>query len=289
MGFAVNFGLNVRPKEELKNVFGAESDSDEDEKKSAAPRDLVRHQLEQQRLRAEASARAAKAAAEKVDPAAFEYDEVFEAMKVQDARHQEQKQLKQSIRGKRKYVEMLIKEAERRKLQNGAWYEKKLQRDQEAEKEAYGEGEKFVTRSYAQHLEQLKRFEEEQKKEEQEERPTAGGMKNFHLSRLGFEPPAKKEKKEEPATKEEKEKEEDDGGNHDDAEVKAEVKVEEKKVDSSVPKQPSSALDLSSAVGVKDLGAEQREAELEQLNKSRLTESKVEAARRRFLERQRRE
>ena len=77
-------------------------------------------------------------------------------MKKKDEVYQEQKQLKQSIRGKPKYVDKLIREAEKRKHQNDLWYEKKLQRELEAEKAAFGETEKFVTPSYKKHLEELK-------------------------------------------------------------------------------------------------------------------------------------
>jgi hypothetical protein len=40
--------------------------------------------------------------------------------------------------------------------QNDLWYEKKLQREEEAEKKVYGETEKFVTPAYKKHLEELR-------------------------------------------------------------------------------------------------------------------------------------
>jgi hypothetical protein len=41
-------------------------------------------------------------------------------------------------------------------FQNDLWYEKKLQREEEAEKKIYGETEKFVTPAYKKHLEELR-------------------------------------------------------------------------------------------------------------------------------------
>jgi coiled-coil domain-containing protein 55 len=280
LGFATSFGLNVRSTQHLKNVFGDDSD---EAAAPEAPKDMVRFQLEQQRKRVEQEMEQAKRDAEKVDPSAFEYDEVFDSMKKEDVKYQEKKQLKQSIRGKPKYVEKLIQEAEKRKLQNGVWYEKKLQREQEVEQQTYGETEKFVTASYKAHLEELKRFEEKQQREE-EESTVAGkaGMKGFYASMLGFESAPKKAKSEPEAAVA-------------DAPAEAVAPVAVPKhvqqfpvaTPTIVAEMPlvSAALDLSSAVGVKDDGGEARRKQLEELNQSTLSEDKVAAARRRYLER----
>jgi coiled-coil domain-containing protein 55 len=281
LGFATSFGLNVRSTQHLKNVFGDDSD---EAAPPEAPKDMVRFQVEQQRKRVEQEMEQAKREAEKVDPSAFEYDEVFDSMKKEDVKYQEKKQLKQSIRGKPKYVEKLIQEAEKRKLQNGVWYEKKLQREQEVEQQTYGETEKFVTASYKAHLEELKRFEEKQQREE-EDSTAAGkaGMKGFYASMLGFESAPKKAKSEPEAAL-------------GDVPVVAVVPIAAPKPAQQLPVATpamiaemmppvSAALDLSSAVGVKDDGGEARRKQLEELNQSTLSEDKVAAARRRYLER----
>ena len=272
LGFATSFGLNVRPAQHLKNVFGDDSDEPEPGAKET-PKDLVRFQLEQQRKRVEQEMEQHKREAEKVDPSAFEYDEVFDSMKKEDIKYQEKKQLKQSIRGKPKYVDKLIQEAEKRKLQNGVWYEKKLQREQEVEQQAFGETEKFVTASYKRHLEELKKFEEKQRQEEEENTATGtAGMKGFYSSMLGFESAPKKPKAEPLEA----------------APAAAFVSPPVRAV-VEPPPPVSAALDLSNAVGVKDDGGEARKQQLEQLNQNTLSEDKIEAARRRYLQRKQQE
>ncbi len=283
LGFATSFGLNVRSTQHLKNVFGDDSDEADAAAPKETPKDIVRFQLEQQAKRVEQEVEQAKREAEKVDPSAFEYDEVFDSMKKEDVKYQEKKQLKQSIRGKPKYVDKLIREAEKRKLQNGVWFEKKLQREQEVEQQTFGETEKFVTASYKRHLEELKKFEEKQNQEE-EESTVAGkaGMKGFYSSLLGFESAPKKAKAEPEAA----------------AAVAAaavapvpvlpapeQAAARAPAIVVAPPPPVSAALDLSNAVGVKDDGGEARQRQLEQLNQSTLSEDKVEAARRRFLQR----
>ncbi len=286
MGFATSFGLNVRSQQHLKNVFGDNSDEPAEE----APKDMVRYQLEQQRKRVELEMEQTKREAERVDPSAFEYDEVFDSMKQEDVKYQEKKQLKQSIRGKPKYVDKLIREAERRKLQNDVWYEKKLQREQEAEQEAFGETEKFVTSSYKKHLEELKRFEEQQAQDEEHNTASGkAGMKGFYAGMLGFETAPKKAKVESPVAAVVPEK----AVQRKEEEVKVVPKEEKKEeakaalpsVATAEVAAVSAALDLGSAVGVKDDGGEGRRQRLEELNQNTLSGDKISAARQRYLQR----
>jgi coiled-coil domain-containing protein 55 len=286
MGFATSFGLNVRSEKDLKNVFGDESDGSDE--KREAPKDIVRFQLEQQRKRIEAEMKLKSAEATKVDPTALEYDEVYDSMKKEDIKYQEKKQLKQSIRGKPKYVDKLIKEAEKRKLQNDLWYERKLQREQAVESATYGDTEKFVTSSYKKHLEEVKKFEEEQRLEEERNAVTGkAGMRGFYSNMLGFdEPSTKKQKPEEkvvpPSTISAAPV---SSAPVSSAPVSA-VPAPAAPVSSSVeePKK-STVLNLSSAVGVKDDGGEARRKELEELNQTRLNKEKIEAAKLRMLQR----
>jgi hypothetical protein len=72
LGFATKLGLNVRKPEEIKNVFG-DSDSEEEQEK---PQDIVRYQLEQQRLKVEKEMQLKAKEVQQQDPTAYEYDEV---------------------------------------------------------------------------------------------------------------------------------------------------------------------------------------------------------------------
>jgi hypothetical protein len=216
-------------------------------------------------------------------------------MKKKDVKFQEQKQLKQSIRGKPKYVEKLILEAEKRKRQNDVWYEKKLQREQEAEREAFGDTEKFVTPSYKRHLEELKAFEEKQEKEEAKNAArNQKGMAGFYSNMLGFGRSGSDEKEEE---KEEEKKETEKSQVKEEPleppikrQATEEPAVREMKLEGgeSVKEETgSTGLDLQNAVGAKEYGAEVREKELEELNKSKLTQDKTQSAKERYLARKR--
>ena len=290
MGFATGFGLNTNPNAKtntaLANVFG-DSDSDEPES-TPAPQDIVRFQLDQQRKKIEADMKRQTAEVTKQDPTAYEYDEVFDHMKQKNVAFQEKKQLKQSIRGKPKYVDKLIREAEKRKHQNDLWYEKKLQREQEVEQAAYGETEKFVTPSYKRHLEELKVFADKQKAEEARDEAVLQkqGMGGFYANMLGFatgtvglkdeneveakEPELKKQATEStpapsiaPAT-----------------EIPTSIPIS-----SNVETLKSAALDLTSAVGAKEVDEETRLKRLQELNKSSVTDDKAQSARERYLAR----
>jgi coiled-coil domain-containing protein 55 len=307
MGFATSFGLNVRSAADLKNVFG--NDSSDEGKEKEMPKDIVRFQLEQQRKRVEQEMKLKAAETSKqglfvcfclcvflflllVDPTALEYDEVYDSMKKEDIKYQEKKQLKQSIRGKPKYVDKLIKEAEKRKLQNDLWYEKKLQREQALEQTTFGETEKFVTSSYKKHLEEVKKFEEQQQREE-ENNTAAGkaGMKGFYSNLLGFDS--------QPATKKQK-PEEQQQINDGVIQSKQQQPQQQQQQPASAPvigvvaepnsstvdvKASSSVLDLSSAVGVRDDGGEARRQQLEELNKTVFNNDKIEAAKLRMIQR----
>jgi hypothetical protein len=212
-------------------------------------------------------------------------------MKKKDVKFQEQKQLKQSIRGKPKYVEKLILEAEKRKRQNDVWYEKKLQREQEAEREAFGDTEKFVTPSYKRHLEELKAFEEKQEKEEAKNAArNQKGMAGFYSNMLGFGrsgPDEKEEEKEEMVKSQVKEEPLEPPIKRQATEEPAGGEMKLQGGESVKEETGSTGLDLKNAVGAKEYGAEVREKELEELNKSKLTQDKTQSAKERYLARKR--
>lgn len=133
------------------SIFGNES-SDEEE----APRKIG--------LTSEMQKRQAKVLQDKAleeDPTVYQYDEVYDEI---SAKKQEEK-AKKSQDKKPKYIESLLKTAERRKIENERRVERQVQKEREAEGEMFKDKEAFVTSSYRKKLEELKKIEEEEARE----------------------------------------------------------------------------------------------------------------------------
>eukprot|EP01122_Echinamoeba_exundans_P009084 TRINITY_DN3134_c0_g1_i1.p1 TRINITY_DN3134_c0_g1~~TRINITY_DN3134_c0_g1_i1.p1 ORF type:complete len:313 (-),score=87.49 TRINITY_DN3134_c0_g1_i1:324-1262(-) len=110
------------------------------------------------------------------DPTAFEYDSIYDHMKGPSRSGRAEPQRNSTP----KYIGNLLAKAEERKRQADLVYEKKLQRELEAEKELFGETEAFITPAYKEKLEENRRFEEEQRrKEEEDEKRQAAGKKDM--------------------------------------------------------------------------------------------------------------
>jgi coiled-coil domain-containing protein 55 len=103
------------------------------------------------------------------DPTAFDFDGVYDEMKqargggAGGARGGSSNKPKES-----KYIDQLMEKAREREKQRDLVWEKKLQREVEAEKHIYGETEEFITSAYKKKLEENRKFEEERKKKEEE-------------------------------------------------------------------------------------------------------------------------
>lgn len=295
---AKQYGLNVRRV--AQNVFGDEDEGDDDgmegQEMGKKGQDLVKAQLEMQRKRVELQAKESEKQLRAADPTLVEYDEVYEDLKKQDAKYQEKKQLKQSIRGEPKYIEKLIREAEVRKHQNDLWYEKQLQRQEEAERKVFGETEKFVTPAYKKHLEELKAFEKRQEEEERNNAATSQGMQGFMANLLGMgnstsvrstttttsNPVAPPTEDQSPLPPDPKKMKKSEGGDDDDVVVSVTSAIASAE---PAEKKHKSLIDLSNPLGV-NLNQEQlRQQEMEQLNKSKLTLDAIEAAKQRRMER----
>lgn len=111
------------------------------------------------------------------DESVFQYDEVYDSM-------QEAKTAQQTVKDpalkKPKYIQNLIKHAEKRKLEGERRNERKVQREREAEGEEFADKESFVTPSYLKKMEELKKAEEEAKLQElREEQVDVMKHKNF--------------------------------------------------------------------------------------------------------------
>jgi len=119
------------------------------------------------------------------DPTAFAYDEVYEEMK------KSQLQADPADKKKKrepKYIKHLLEQALEREKDDNIVYQRKLQKELEEEEKLYGkEREKFVTQGYKKQLELNKQHEEEQKKQEEKEKAHTAeraGMNSFYLNML---------------------------------------------------------------------------------------------------------
>ncbi|XP_045115670.1 nuclear speckle splicing regulatory protein 1-like [Portunus trituberculatus] len=100
------------------------------------------------------------------DESVFQYDEVYDSM--QEAKTAQQAMKDPSVK-KPKYIQNLIKHAEKRKLEGERRNERKVQKEREAEGEEFADKESFVTPSYLKKMEELKKAEEEAKLQEMKE------------------------------------------------------------------------------------------------------------------------
>ncbi|CAK1539963.1 unnamed protein product [Leptosia nina] len=137
-----------------RNVFGNDSDSDDESKKKAIP-------LQQ----SDNSRRQAKKTQEKValeDPTVYQYDEIYDTIVTQ----KESKKVKSKEEKKPKYIENLLKTANKRKIENERRIERQIQKEREQEGEEFADKEVFVTSAYKKKLEELRLEEEKEKYEE---------------------------------------------------------------------------------------------------------------------------
>ncbi|XP_038208458.1 nuclear speckle splicing regulatory protein 1 [Zerene cesonia] len=136
------------------NVFGNDSDSDEDTKKKPVllrPSDNIKRQT-----------RIAQEKAILEDPTVYQYDEIYDSMVIQ----KESKDVKTKEEKKPKYIENLLKTANKRKIENERRVERQIQKEREKEGEEFADKEVFVTSAYKKKLEELRLEEEKEKREE---------------------------------------------------------------------------------------------------------------------------
>uniref|UniRef100_A0A2P2IQR6 Nuclear speckle splicing regulatory protein 1 N-terminal domain-containing protein n=1 Tax=Rhizophora mucronata TaxID=61149 RepID=A0A2P2IQR6_RHIMU len=101
------------------------------------------------------------------DPTAFDYDGVYDEMKVNVARPRAQDREER----KPKYIQTLIKKAEERQREHEIIYERRLVKERSKEDHLYENKDKFVTSAYKKKLaEQAKWMEEERLRELREEK-----------------------------------------------------------------------------------------------------------------------
>ncbi|OTF77417.1 nuclear speckle splicing regulatory protein 1-like protein, partial [Euroglyphus maynei] len=97
-----------------------------------------------------------------LDPTIFQYDEVYDEIKSK----QPMEKIVGQMDKKPKYIGNLLKMAETRKLEQEIRLERKIQKEREQEGDEYKDKESFVTSSYREKLEQMRKTHEEMEKQD---------------------------------------------------------------------------------------------------------------------------
>jgi len=153
------YGLTV-PKKRLDgimkatNVFGDDSDSENE----------VKNKPIQTNNRTKAQQRSAKLVIDKAleeDSTVFQYDEVYDDMEKKKENLDERKK---KVDKKPRYIQNLLIQAEKRKIEYERRNERLIQKEREAEGDEFRDKEAFVTSSYKKKLEEMKKMDEEDMK-----------------------------------------------------------------------------------------------------------------------------
>ncbi|XP_076302970.1 uncharacterized protein LOC143221385 [Lasioglossum baleicum] len=137
------------------NIFGDDNDSDEEDGTDWVKKAL---KAEEEKNKMKKQTRLNMQKALKEDPTIYQYDEVYDDM---ERTKIQLKEAKVEIK-KPKYIQNLLKAAERRKREQEHRIEKMVQKEREAEGEMYADKESFVTSAYRAKLEEFKKLEEEE-------------------------------------------------------------------------------------------------------------------------------
>ena len=133
-----------------------------------------------------AAALAAQQAALDEDAAAFDYDGVYDQM--QQERSAVRQGVKPAEEKKAKYITSIMQAHKGRELENEKLFERKMQKEAEAEAHLYGDKEKFMTSAYRAKLEAREEYEAELKRQEAEEAKNdvtkRGGLGHFYANLL---------------------------------------------------------------------------------------------------------
>ncbi|XP_071859833.1 uncharacterized protein [Bombus fervidus] len=145
----------IAPK--VNNIFGDNNDSDEEDGTDWVKKAL---QAEGEKNKIKRQVRLNMQKALKEDPTIFQYDEVYDDME----RTKDLSKTAKDEKKKPRYIQNLLKAAERRKKEQEYRIERMVQKEREAEGEMYADKESFVTSAYRAKLEEFKKMEEEENK-----------------------------------------------------------------------------------------------------------------------------
>ncbi|XP_076646911.1 uncharacterized protein LOC143355722 [Halictus rubicundus] len=137
------------------NIFGDDNDSAEEDGTDWVKKAL---KAEEEKNKIKKQTRLNMQKALKEDPTIYQYDEVYDDM---ERTKTQLKEAKVEIK-KPKYIQNLLKAAERRKREQEHRIERMVQKEREAEGEMYADKESFVTSAYRAKLEEFKKLEEEE-------------------------------------------------------------------------------------------------------------------------------
>ena len=121
------------------------------------------------------------------DASVFDYDAHVDA--IQEVRREKMAARQQEkVERKSKYIAGLLETAEHRKKEQEILFEKRLEKEREAEEAVYGTKEKFVTGAYRRKLEEEEKWKMEQEKKREEDEANAvekrGNMAGFYANYL---------------------------------------------------------------------------------------------------------
>lgn len=152
------YGLVLPKKQQktapkLSNVFGDDDVSDEDDGTDWV-RKTLKAEGEKNKMKKQTKLNMQKALNE--DPTIYQYDEVYDTIE-----HTKSKvDVNKPKDWKPRYIENLLKTAERRKKEQEHRIERMVQKEREAEGDMYADKESFVTSAYRAKLEEFKKMEE---------------------------------------------------------------------------------------------------------------------------------
>lgn len=139
----------------LGNVFGDNDTSDEDDGTDWVKKAL-RAESEKNKMKKQTKLDIQKALNE--DPTIYQYDEVYDDME----RTKSQSEINKQKEKKPRYIQNLLKTAERRKKEQEHRIGRMIQKERELEGDMYADKESFVTSAYRAKLEEFKKMEEEE-------------------------------------------------------------------------------------------------------------------------------
>ncbi|CAL1683396.1 unnamed protein product [Lasius platythorax] len=139
----------------LGNVFGDDNASDEDDGTDWV-RKALKAESEKNKMKKQTKLDIQRALNE--DPTIYQYDEVYDDME----RSKSQSDVGKEKEKKPRYIQKLLKTAERRKKEQEHRVERMVQKEREEEGEMYADKESFVTSAYKAKLEEFKKMEEEE-------------------------------------------------------------------------------------------------------------------------------
>lgn len=95
------------------------------------------------------------------DPTVYQYDEIYDEI---DKKKIDKVAAKKKEDKKPRYIQSLLKQAERRKQEKERRNESEVQKEREKEGAEFGDKETFVTSSYRKKLEEFKKIDEEERR-----------------------------------------------------------------------------------------------------------------------------